>query len=228
MKLLLAWTFLLLIVGASAQEEQAAVPIDPHYLEDQFYVGITYNFLLQQPKDVTQRSLSYGVQAGFIKDIPLNSDRTKGIGLGLGYGVYSYYSNLLATQTGTATDYTVIESTITFIRNKVENHMLEVPIEFRWRNSTATEFKFWRIYTGVKLGYLLGARSKFIADNDRNTFTNTDVNKIQYGLTFNFGYNTFNIHAYYGLNTLFKDSAEINGERITMKPLRLGFIFYIL
>ncbi len=228
MKSFFAWTFLLLVVSASAQVEQDTIPIDPRYLEDQFYVGITYNFLLQQPNNVSERSLSYGLQAGFIKDIPLNSDRTKGLGLGIGYGIYSYYSNLQATQTGVAIDYTVIESTTEFKRNKIENHMLEVPIEFRWRNSNATEFKFWRIYTGIKLGYLLGARSKFIAENERITFTNTDVNKFQYGLTFNFGYNTFNIHAYYALNALFNDSAQINGESITMKPLRLGFIFYIL
>ena len=42
------------------------------YLEDQFYVGVGYNFLVEKPKDVVQRGLSYSLQAGFIRDIPLN------------------------------------------------------------------------------------------------------------------------------------------------------------
>lgn len=229
MKSLLAGMFLFLVWGLKAQVDQDSIAPDLHYLEDQFYMGITYNFLLQQPDDVNQQSLSYGLQLGFIKDIPINGDRTTALGLGLGYGVYSYYSNLIASESGDSFVYS-IDTDTDFVRNKVETHMLEVPIEFRWRNSTASEYKFWRIYTGIKLGYLIGARSKLISDMEpkRISFYNTDVNKFQYGITFNVGYNTFNIHAYYALNTLFNDTAMVNGGGIDMKPLRLGLIFYIL
>tara|TARA_R110002167_G_scaffold304613_6_gene508865 strand:- start:4760 stop:5449 length:690 start_codon:yes stop_codon:yes gene_type:complete len=229
MKALLTGLFFLINIGwAMAQQVEDSVALDNRYLEDQFYLGITYNFLLQQPTDISQRSLSYGLQAGFIKDIPLNGIRTKGIGVGLGYGVYSYYSNLLASESGSTVVFSAIDSNTDFIRNKVETHMLEIPFEFRWRNSTPAEYKFWRIYSGIKFSYLLGARSKYIDDLAHISFSNTEVNKLQYGLTLNFGYNTFNIHAYYALNNLFKDTAQVNGENIAMKPLRLGFIFYIL
>ena len=43
--------------------------------------------------------------------------------------------------------------------------MIEMPIEFRWRNSTASSYKFWRIYAGAKLGYVAGARSKAVFEN---------------------------------------------------------------
>ena len=66
-----------------AQEEDQAV--DLNYLEDQFYVGLTYNVILNKPADVNQQNLSYGLQLGFIKDLPLNSSRTFAIGVGLGY-----------------------------------------------------------------------------------------------------------------------------------------------
>ena len=207
---------------------QDVKPFDKKYLEDQFYVGVTYNFLLNMPHDITQRNLSYGLQTGFIRDIPLNQDRTIALGIGLGYAVNSYYSNLLATEAINGVDYSVLVSDTIYKRNKVETHMLEMPFEFRWRNSTASEYKFWRIYTGFKLGYVVGGRSKYVANNGKQSFYNKDIRKFHYGLTFNFGYNTFNIHAYYSLNSLFNDDVLIDGEPIAMKPLRIGLIFYIL
>ena len=202
MKLYLVGVFFLLALGVRAQTLQDTISTDDRYLEDQFYLGITYNFLLQQPEDVTQRSLSYGLQAGFIKDIPLNRTRTTGLGIGLGYGVYSYYSNLVASETTSGIEYEVDGGGADFNRNKLETHMLEMPIQFRWRTSTATEYRFYRIYAGVKLAYLLGARSKLVTDQFKDSFYNTDVRKLQYGLALNLGYHSFNIHAYYMLNSL--------------------------
>lgn len=198
------------------------------YLEDQFYIGITYNFLLKKPVDVSQRNLSYGLQAGFIKDIPVNSDRTVALGIGIGYNVNSYYSNLRAMESGDDVVYDILDGDTDFKRNKVETHLIEVPLEFRWRNSTAASYKFWRVYTGLRFGYVVGGRSKFVSDSADFSFYNDDIRQFQYGLTFNFGYNTFNIHLYYALNDLFNDDVLVNGTEISMRPLRIGLIFYIL
>ena len=201
------------------------------YLEDQFYIGLSYNFLLNKPDAVNQRNLSYGLQGGFIKDIPLNTDRTVALGIGLGYGLYSYYSNLRAIEGDSEVGYEVITEIDSLKRSKVETHTFEVPLEFRWRNSTPSEYKFWRVYTGVKFGYVMGGRSKYISDkanNERSSFYNADIRRFQYGLTFNFGYNTFNLHAYYALNNLFEDGTNLEGQPIEMRPLRIGLIFYIL
>ena len=84
------------------------------------------------------------------------------------------------------------------------------------------------LYPGVKLGYVVGGRSKIIGENDKKSFYNTDIRQFHYGLTFNFGYNTFNIHIYYALNYLFDGAATETGEDINLKPLRVGLIFYIL
>ncbi|KKN21117.1 hypothetical protein LCGC14_0928660 [marine sediment metagenome] len=223
--------FFLYSLATFAQNQTDSVVGDSRYLEDQFYIGLTYNILLNSPENVNQRNLSYGLQGGFIKDIPINKSRTSAIGIGLGYGVYSYYTNLRALETVDGFDYTIITEIDSLKRNKVETHMLELPLEFRWRNSTATEYKFWRVYAGVKLGYAVGARSKYISNktnNERESFYNADIRRFQYGLTFNFGYNTFNLHAYYALNGLFNDGVMVDGETIAIKPLRIGLIFYIL
>ena len=216
-----------LVMGLRAQQEVKEV--DLNYLEDQFYVGITYNFILNKPSPVTQRNLSYGLDIGFIKDIPLNRKRNVAIGVGLGYAFNSYYTNLLVEEVDDQFQYGTLDSDADVKRNKLETHLLEFPLEFRWRTSTPEDYKFWRIYTGLKFSYLIGGRSKLVADSGKQSFYNTDLRNFQYGATLNFGYNTFNVHVYYALNNLFKDNLTLtSGEDLNFTPLRIGLIFYIL
>ncbi|WP_343487438.1 porin family protein [Allomuricauda sp. d1] len=199
------------------------------YLEDQFYTAIGYNILLNEPEVVVQRNLSYNLQLGFIKDMPLNQRRNVALGLGLGYATNSYYTNLRASETAQGVTYEVADEE-GFKRSKFETHALEVPFEFRWRTSTATTYKFWRIYTGFKMAYIFSRRSKFVAENVDNSFQNEDIQNLQYGLMLNFGYNTFNIHAYYSLNPLLEKGTVLqDGTTIDdLRTLRVGVIFYIL
>lgn len=226
-------SFLILLWGAvfsvMGQEPNTGPLTDANYLEDQFYVGLTYNFLMDLPTDVAQRNLSYGLQGGFIKDIPLNLGRTLGLGIGVGYGVNSYYTNLRAMDNGTQLDYVLLDSDNRYKRNKVESHVLEMPLQFRWRNSTPEEYKFWRIYAGMKFGYVFANRSKYVSATEKVSFKNVDVREFQYGIVLNVGYNTFNIHVYYALRSLFRDGTSLSsGEPINMRPLQVGLIFYIL
>lgn len=198
---------------------------DERYFEDQFYIGLSYNFILNHPEGSNQRNLSYGLQAGVIKDLPLNRAGTKAIGIGAGLALNSYYSNLVADLSDDEISYSINDD---ITRSKLETHLLEFPLEFRWRNSTAEEYKFWRIYGGIKAAYVLGARSKYDLDDISEGFKNTDLTKFQYGLTLSFGYNTFNVNAYYSLTELFDGNASVNGEVLQYRPLRIGLIFYIL
>lgn len=205
------------LVTNSVEEER--------YFEDQFYIGLSYNFILNHPEGSNQRNLSYGLQAGVIKDLPLNRAGTKAIGIGAGLALNSYYSNLVADISDDEISYSINDD---ITRSKLETHLLEFPLEFRWRNSTAEEYKFWRIYGGIKAAYVLGARSKYDLDDISEGFKNTDLTKFQYGLTLSFGYNTFNVNAYYSLTELFDGIASVNGEVLQYRPLRIGLIFYIL
>ncbi len=236
MKQIVHGLVILCTLGVFSQSSQELNKSDSKYLEDQFYLGITYNFLLDKPTGFTQRNLSYGLQGGLIKDIPLNSTRTFAIGVGLGYAVNSYYSNMLASKSSDGIEYEVIEGDIIVIedkeirvkRNKIETHLVELPLEFRWRNSSPKEYKFWRVYSGIKLGYVFSSRSKLVTEANKTSFINPDIRKFQYGLMFNFGYNTFNVHIYYSLNGIFDDGIRLENEEIKLKPLQVGLIFYIL
>ncbi|PWL39352.1 hypothetical protein DKG77_00495 [Flagellimonas aquimarina] len=211
-----------------SQENEKSKTLDNKYLEDQFYIGLGYNFLLEKPTNVVQRSLSYNLQTGFIKDIPFNQRRNFGIGIGFGYATNSYYSNIVANEADNNIVYTVLD-TSDFDRNKLETHAIEIPLELRWRTSTADEYKFWRIYAGAKFGYVFSGSSRIVSDSNTMRFSNNDIQSIQYGLQLSFGYNTWNIQAYYGLNPLLEDGTALeNGETIDIRALRIGIIFYIL
>ncbi|MBC32281.1 MAG: hypothetical protein CMH48_15755 [Muricauda sp.] len=198
------------------------------YLEDQFYVGVGYNFLVEKPKDVVQRGLSYSLQAGFIRDIPLNKRRNVGFGLGAGYSVSSYYTNMVAAKEGDDISYSIADLQ-DFKRSKLETHALEVPLEFRWRTSTDVTYKFWRVYGGVKVSYIFAKSYRRVNESGSDRFRNDDLQDLQYGAFLRFGYNTWNINIYYGLNSLLKDDVFLgNDTPIELRPLKVGLIFYIL
>lgn len=228
MKASFYFLFFCLVVQVNAQLYAEKDTTNSRYFEDQFYFGVTYNFVRNTVTDFKQRNLSYGIQAGFVKDIPLNDSGTRAIGVGAGLAVNSYYSNLGVREGDTSFNYALDTAIEGFRRSKLETYLLELPLEFRWRTSTAQEYKFWRVYGGVKAAYVIGARSKLVTDDFTDSFSNSQIRQFQYGLTMNVGYNTFNIHIYYSLTDLFDDNALVNEETIGFRPLRIGFVFYIL
>jgi hypothetical protein len=214
-----------------AQQEIATDTIasDSLYREDQFYFNFTYNNLYKKPALLTQNQFSAGLSGGFLRDMPINKDRTLAIAAGIGYSYSGYNTNLLLTQTSTGQiDYQITPQSTNYSKNKLVLHHIEIPLEFRWRNSTANNHRFWRIYTGFKISYLLNSKYTFTSTTSEVTIkNNTDLNKISYGATLAAGWNTWNIYVYYGFNTLFKNK-QIGTENLDIKTLNIGLQFYIL
>ena len=223
---LLLMLFLNCLYTVKAQVNQT-IEQDSLYREDQFYVSITYNALIDLPNNVSQNSFSTGVHLGAIRDFPLNKRRNIALALGLGYSFNSFNQNIRISGYNPY-NYTILES-YNYSKNNFAQHFIEVPFEFRWRTSNAQSYKFWRVYTGLKLGYLIASKSVF---NDRSGSDNqknlTDLNKLQYGLTMSIGYNTWNGYIYYGLNPVFNDVSTIDFQSIDMSALKIGLIFYLL
>ncbi|UKM65335.1 PorT family protein [Flavobacteriaceae bacterium GSB9] len=220
----------LLFINLCFAQDRGETEVDSLYKEDHFYAGITYNLLGDRPTSVRQSGFSLGFHLGFIRDLPINDRRNWAIGIGLGYSANTFNQNLLVNKDNTATfDYSIIGNRDTFTKNKFTSHFVELPIEIRWRTSTPTEYNFWRIYTGFKLGYgfLYTVRHKGdLGDFKYND--NSDFNNLQYGLTLSAGYNTWNLHLYYALNPIFNKDAQLNGSNINMNAIKIGLMFYIL
>ena len=226
-------TAILLFFVAFANAQEANYPdfnaVDSLYREDQFYVGFTYNILHSKPQHLSQNKFSAGLFGGVMRDMPINKSRTKAIAVGVGYGLQNYNYNLVTSGTKDNPEYHLQDETTAYRKNKLSMHFVEMPIEYRWRTSTPESHKFWRVYTGIKLSYLLQSRSIYDGEPQKVVIkSNQDLNKFRYGAYIAAGYNTWNVNVYYGLNPLFKSTAKLNGEPIDIVTLNVGLMFYIL
>lgn len=204
--------------------------LDHAYREDQFYVGLNINFLLDKPAGVSHSGFSGGLSAGFIRDFPLNNKRNIGVGIGLGWALNTYGSNLLVSQNEKGNSlFQVLDSeNYDYKTNRFNTYLLEAPIQFRWRTSNASSYKFWRIYAGFRLGYIYYFRSNFKQERKHIIQTKVkNLNRWRYGIDLTFGYNTFNFTVFYSLNPFFK-GRTIAGDKVELSTIKVGLTFYIL
>ena len=222
---------LLLLPGLSWSQdlEEETKPLDERYREDQFYFGVTYNLLRRMPADMAQNGFSGGFHFGFIRDMPINKKRTVSIGLGLGYSANSVNQNLLISEDSQDNlQYNILENG-SFSKNKFSQHLIELPLEIRWRNSNPESYKFFRIYTGFKVGYVFASSSKFRGDESNFKLRGIeDFNAFQYGFTLSVGYDKFNAHVYYALNSIFKNEAKLSNDTLDISMIKIGLMLYIL
>ncbi|NJM79708.1 MAG: PorT family protein [Flavobacterium sp.] len=225
MKKLFSFFYLLTFASLFSQIEEVAIPIDSLYREDQFYFSVCYNLIRNTPTGYSQYSFSSGFTLGFLRDMPISKNRNWAIGLGLGYSYNDIKHNLKIVESNPSNAYSVDNS---YDKSKLRFHYLELPVEIRWRNSTYESHKFWRIYTGFKVSYLVSSKSIFESGAQNAIIQNSDeVVKFQYGPYLSLGYNTINLYAYYGIKPLF-DNAMIGNNELKLNSFNLGFIFYIL
>lgn len=223
---LIALTTLISIQSLCAQNGPTNKVIDSLYREDQFYFSITYNILNNKSQDMSQNGFSGGFHLGFIRDFPINEQRNMAFGIGLGLSANSFNQNLKISESNGTFNYEVLSGG--FDKNRFNFYQVELPIQFRWRTSTAEIYNFWRIYTGFKLGYVFASKAKFVdSEGSYNTSIVDVVNRFHYGLTVSAGYDSWNLHLYYGLNTIFKDK-RLNNQPIDVSTIKAGLIFYFL
>lgn len=203
---------------------------DTRYREDQFYLGVTFNFMSDLPRGVSQSGFSGGFHTGFTRDFPLNKTRNFGFGLGVGWSINSFRSDMLISEDedGNTIFQVLNGDEFDFKFSRFSTQLVEVPLEIRWRTSTASDYRFWRIYAGIRLGYIYHFQSNFKQPGKRIRLNRIQgLERMRYGLTFTFGYNTFNFTAYYSLNSFFA-AQTIEGDAVGVQTFKVGLMFYIL
>ncbi len=205
--------------------------VDSLYREDQFYLGLSFNLINNEPQAFSQNGFSGGLHLGFIRDMPINKRRNLAIGLGLGLSSNIFNSNLLISDTDTGKNqFSILENRSSINTNRFHTNLIEVPLEFRWRTSTATRYDFWRIYGGIVFGYMYAFRSKFddngVAIIKRNL---EELNRFRFAGSLSVGNGGFNAFIKYDLQTLFnKNAVTVSGDRVNLQPIKFGIMFYFL
>lgn len=222
---LLYFALLSFSLSLFAQEED--VYVDNHYLEDQFYMGIQYSSILSPKSNIDNNGIPYSFQAGFIKDIPINKRRNIAFGLGIGYSYDLIRPNVTITPNGNKLYFDINNN---FSSYKYTSHNLEIPLEFRWRTSTATKYSFWRIYTGASFVYNISNKAMFETLSSSTSYSNLQAwKKNNYTVYTSIGYGTWNLHLKYYLNTPFTKSTQtVEGDSLDVNVLKIGVLFYFL
>ena len=195
------------------------------YREDQFYFGSSYFIQTEPIENFKQNGFSGNFQFGFIRDFPLNNNSTKAIGLGLGYERNFFTSNIQPIETNDNIDYRIVISRFLESKNKISFSSFVLPIEYRWRSSSIDQYKFWRIYSGLKI------KKNFPLYSNPSYGSEITIDEIEDWTTsiyLNTGYNTWNISLEYDLNPILKNQKTSNGENLNINFFRLGLVFYIL
>ncbi|HLS11960.1 MAG TPA: hypothetical protein VK050_07345 [Flavobacteriaceae bacterium] len=219
--------------NAFSQLDTIDSSIDNKYREDQFYAGFSYSMLSKLPTDTRLRGLSGSLQFGFLRDYPLNKNRNIALAAGVGLNFNRYGQNLfIGKGNNSELIYRILgkEGPVKYSTNRLGTYIIELPVQFRWRTSTAEKYQFWRVYMGVTAGYIYWSQSMFKQEGNKVVITNiNDLEKWRWSASLSFGYNKINFFAKYDLNNLFKqDVYTTDGSLLELRPLQFGFIFYIL
>ncbi|MEY4012999.1 MAG: hypothetical protein RIT22_2123, partial [Bacteroidota bacterium] len=92
--------------------------IDSLYREDQFYFGFTLNTLQKKPAGLNQSKFSSGFSAGFLRDMPINKNRTVAFATGLGFSYNAYNQNIKILESNTIPVYAIIEPNSSYSKNR--------------------------------------------------------------------------------------------------------------
>ena len=217
--------FLSCLISFSLSSQSSSEQSKENYREDQFYFGSSYFIQSESITDFKQNGFSGNFQFGFIRDIPINNNSTKAIGIGLGYERNFFTSNIQPIKENDQINYRIVVSKFLESKNRLSFSSISIPIEYRWRTSNIDEFKFWRIYSGFKL------KRNFPLYSNPSYGAELEIDEIESwtsSIYLNAGYNTWNISLEYDLNPLIKNQKTIDGNSLNLSFFRLGLIFYIL
>ena len=195
------------------------------YREDQIYFSVYYNSLGDNLDNFKENKFSSSLNFGFIRDIPLSKSGKLALGIGLGLGVNSFNNNLKLSS-DSSNSYNLLSSREIPQKNVFNFSEFQIPVEIRWRNSTPNNYKFWRIYAGIKYSRLLSSSYNFENQQENYKIDNPSINLDQLGFTLNIGYNTWNLGLYKSLNSFFNNN--IKSLPRELEQYTLGLIFYIL
>lgn len=218
--------FFFLLTTLSSFSQKDSLDIDTQYLEDQLFFSVSYNTLFDSSINIEENGFSFGMSTGFIKDIPVNSTRNFGFGIGVGYSFNSYINNLVVSSNEIPT-YSI---TTSYEKNTFYTHSLDIPLELRWRTSTPTNYKFLRVYGGSVISFLYKGKNNFVDISGLASSQKIpNINKTQVALALNIGYGTWNFFVNYYLTPFFRPSTALEtGAKLNTRAVRLGLIFYLL
>lgn len=201
-----------------------------NYLDDQLYVALSYNVLTSMPSGMKTYSFPNTMSLGYVRDIPLNKRRNIGLGAGVGFSFHSYYTNLSMTKDAQGVPHIALMESDQYKSNRFSMQTLDIPLQIRFRGSSAEKYRFWRVYAGATASWVIRSYSTLNDGNLKARYYNLPyLNKWLFTANLHVGYGKFTLKADYTINSLFQSSrvGEIAGLD-DVRSLNVGLLVYLL
>jgi hypothetical protein len=182
---------------------------------------IYQDFWLNWPPKMNIRAINQGAGGFVMYNVPFGKSPVS-FSIGIGIGCHNLYSNTTINDIHADTiTFTPIPDSISYKKSKLGLTYLDFPLELR----LVTKDKI-RVSVGVKLGYLLDAKTKYKGDN-ADGFQSTvkyrkveHVDKFRFGPTIRFGYDWFQVMGYFSVTQIFE-----KGLGPELSPISVGITF---
>ena len=182
---------------------------------------IYQDFWMNWPKGMNVRAINQGTGGFIMYNVPFGKSPVS-FSIGAGLGFHNLYSNTTINDIHADTIvFTPIPDSIDYRKSKLGLTYLDFPMEIK----VVTKDKI-RFSVGVKLGYLLDAKTKY-KGNDVYGFESTvkyrkveHVDKFRFGPTIRFGYDWIQIMGYFSVTQIFE-----KGLGPDLYPISVGLTF---
>lgn len=221
MKKIIILSLFILPLFALSQEEKSKIIGETTIRRVSVGAEIYQDFWMNWPKGMNVRAINQGAGGFVMYNVPIGkSPLTFSLGAGLGF--HNLYSNTTINDIHADTiTFTPIVDSIDYRKSKLGLTYLDFPIELKLVTN-----KKLRFAVGVKLGYLLDAKTKYKGD-DAEGFESTikyrkveHVDKFRFGPTVRFGYDWFQIMGYFSVTQVFE-----KGLGPDVYPISVGITF---
>ena len=221
------FTLIALVISATAFAQLIANKTDKRVT---FGIDLFNDFQLSPSDNWDARLVNQGVSFALTYNFPLgeSSKHTVSIGAGMTSHNYFSYSRILNPYTNGDFEYKNYRDEENFKRFKVSPTYADVPLELRFRFKGDV-----KVGVGVKVGILLGAKTRYVGPDDTEESILTDgsgatvnekylyisnVERMAYSATLRAGWKWVSVFAAYQINPTF----TVGHNAPTFHPLSVG------
>jgi hypothetical protein len=173
---------------------------------------------LREPPNIDTRAINQGVSAFGMYNYPFGESNLS-IAVGVGVGFHNMFTKGMIEDIKADTiTFVAIPDSIDYKKYKLGLSYFDIPLEIRLK----TDKKF-RFAIGFKVGFLMDAKTKYKGDRDDGEqviLKEKQVDNLfnyRFGPTIRFGYDWFNVYAYYQVTKVFEP-----GRGPESYPLSIG------
>jgi len=179
----------------------------PAVAKDRILVGASFANWLNVPSGINVKFAgSRGFDAAVVWDQPLGTSPIS-LALGVGFSAQNISTNakyLIDSVTGNTTLVAYPDSA-DIKRNKISTSYVNIPFELRFRSKPDKEYRRWTVAAGFKFGILVQSHFKKIENGIKTkNYPVDNLNLLNYGPTFRFGYGQVSVYGYYAISNLFE------------------------